>query len=180
MKTSVCAGVFFFSTPLDLVARTCYNLCVVRRASPPRKRNQVASKLPKFVLTVTKAVEKEYSADAFRTFYRNGYNQPTGAMTTCLCLTGNDAEGKRFWVKLPKGVGLTSNGPTVAAGDTVLLQAKVKGQSDDGGITFLSHGKLLAVADDASAEADALLDEYGVATLAVLDYTSDEYGTHRT
>lgn len=120
----------------------------------PRKANfQMAKKVavPTFVLTVTKAVEKEYENFGY-------YNRTT--YVKHLCLTGTTDDGKRYWVKLPAGKGLTVNGPVVAVGDTVLLQAKVKGHSDDGTMTFLNFGKLLAVADDTSTEADALLDEY--------------------
>ena len=102
-------------------------------------------------LTVTKAIVKYY--DSFKVAsYSNSYSSPH------LCLTGTDADGQRYWTKFPAYVGVSiadgSAKPLAAVGDSVLLTARVKGQSDDGTMKFLNFAKLLVVADAPESDDD--------------------------
>jgi hypothetical protein len=103
-----------------------------------------------FELEVTKAAVKEYASWG-------------GHPEFHLAVTGIDADGKKFWIKFPTGLvhqGDYAYMPVVAAGDFVQFIAKVKGQSDDGSMAFLSHGSDLVVADAGlNDEANDLADE---------------------
>lgn len=88
--------------------------------------------------------------ERFQTGYRSRYSEPV--YEPRLCLTG-DVDGQRTWVKFPAHVGLSPNDdPIVAVGDTVGFRARVAGQSDDGGITFMHYAKLIGVIDAETPE----------------------------
>jgi hypothetical protein len=80
---------------------------------------------------------KEYEFPAWG--YGGGYETRTG-------ITGVDAEGNRFWGKLP-----AYGAPKLVPGDEVRVRATVKEQklNADGtvGITFINRVKVLAVLD---------------------------------